>query len=97
VLLAFDLNLYIPISKNDENMQRAHERDAASKGKFWFRSHLAEVESTECNSKDAAGCTVHEHGEHFQEMTLLEILTGKGVFDLCLLWCDGATARKRSA
>ena len=28
VILAFDLNLYIPLSKVDENMARAHARDA---------------------------------------------------------------------
>lgn len=28
VILAFDLNLYIPLSKVDENMRRAHARDA---------------------------------------------------------------------
>lgn len=27
VILAFDLHLYIPISKNDENMARAHKRN----------------------------------------------------------------------
>ena len=37
VILAFDLNLYIPLSKVDENMARAHSRDAISSQKFWFR------------------------------------------------------------
>ena len=27
IILAFDLHLYIPISRLDENMQRAHARD----------------------------------------------------------------------
>jgi len=27
IILAFDLHLYIPISKLDENMRRAHARD----------------------------------------------------------------------
>lgn len=44
VILTFDLNLYIPISKVDTNMQRAHSRNAASKGKFFFRRHLAPLE-----------------------------------------------------
>lgn len=30
VILAFGLNLYIPLSKVDENMRRAHKRDAVS-------------------------------------------------------------------
>jgi len=44
VILTFDLNLYIPISRVDANMQRAHSRVAASKGKFFFRRHLAPLE-----------------------------------------------------
>jgi len=45
VILTFDLNLYIPISKVDANMQRAHSRNAAAKGKFFFRRHLAPLEA----------------------------------------------------
>jgi len=37
VILSFGLNLYIPISKVDENMQIAHRRDAVLKERFWFR------------------------------------------------------------
>mmetsp|Transcript_16985 Transcript_16985/g.22156 ORF Transcript_16985/g.22156 Transcript_16985/m.22156 type:complete len:310 (+) Transcript_16985:655-1584(+) len=44
VILAFDLNLYIPISRVDANMQRAHSRNAAHKGKFFFRRHMAPLE-----------------------------------------------------
>jgi len=44
VILAFDLNLYIPISKVDANMQRAHSRNATAKGKFFFRRHMAPLE-----------------------------------------------------
>ena len=44
VILAFDLNLYIPISRVDANMQRAHSRNSAAKGKFFFRRHMAPLE-----------------------------------------------------
>ena len=44
VILTFDLNLYIPISRVDANMQRAHSRNAAARGKFFFRRHLAPLE-----------------------------------------------------
>jgi len=44
VILSFDLNLYIPLSHVDANMQRAHSRDAARKGKFFFRRHMAPLE-----------------------------------------------------
>lgn len=33
VILAFDLNLYIPLSAVDENMKRAHVRDAVHQKK----------------------------------------------------------------
>ncbi|KAH7888688.1 glutamate-cysteine ligase-domain-containing protein [Phlebopus sp. FC_14] len=39
-ILAFNLNFYIPISKVDENMQRAQKRDAARSGKFFFRKNV---------------------------------------------------------
>jgi len=47
VILTFDLNLYIPLSKVDANMQRAHGRNAAVKGKFFFRRHMAPLEKGE--------------------------------------------------
>lgn len=36
VILAFDLNLYIPLSKVDDNMKRAHERDAVHQRKVCY-------------------------------------------------------------
>eukprot|EP00172_Hildenbrandia_rubra_P002640 Plantae.Rhodophyta-Hildenbrandia_rubra.ctg3638.p1 GENE.Plantae.Rhodophyta-Hildenbrandia_rubra.ctg3638~~Plantae.Rhodophyta-Hildenbrandia_rubra.ctg3638.p1 ORF type:complete len:732 (-),score=106.62 Plantae.Rhodophyta-Hildenbrandia_rubra.ctg3638:1155-3350(-) len=40
VIIAFDLNLYIPMSRVDSNMQKAAERDAARKGRFLFRKNI---------------------------------------------------------
>ena len=40
ILNHFDVNFMMPISKIDENMERAHERDAYYKGKFWFRTNI---------------------------------------------------------
>jgi hypothetical protein len=42
VLLFFDLNLYMPISKVDENCERARTREAAWRQKFWFRRRVTE-------------------------------------------------------
>ena len=39
VILSFDLNLYIPIQKIDENMETAHARNAVLEKKFWFRKN----------------------------------------------------------
>lgn len=44
VILTFDLNLYIPLSRVDANMQRAHSRNASHQGKFFFRRHMAPLE-----------------------------------------------------
>jgi glutamate--cysteine ligase catalytic subunit len=40
MVLSFSLNLYMPLSKVDENMATAQERDACRKGVFWFRRLL---------------------------------------------------------
>ena len=49
VFLAFDLAFYIPLSKVDENMKRAHQKDAINNLKFYFRKHIAppEIEDEE--------------------------------------------------
>ncbi len=54
VVLAFDLGFYIPLSKVDENMKRAHCRDAVTSQKFFFRRHIAppEITFSESSSSD---------------------------------------------
>eukprot|EP01038_Epipyxis_sp_PR26KG_P007917 gene7917-10747_t len=44
VVLAFDLALYIPLSKVDENMKRAHEKNAVNRERFFFRKYVAPPE-----------------------------------------------------
>jgi glutamate--cysteine ligase catalytic subunit len=39
-ILAFNLNFYMPISRVDENMQRAQKRNAAREGSFFFRKNV---------------------------------------------------------
>ncbi|KAG9046203.1 hypothetical protein FS837_004874 [Tulasnella sp. UAMH 9824] len=39
-ILSFGLNFYIPISKVDENMQRAQKRNALKDQRFWFRKNV---------------------------------------------------------
>jgi len=131
VILTFDLNLYVPLSRVDANMQRAHGRNAAVKGKFFFRRHMAPLEkgddgfqeqymsmfSTAVNGKKGGLPTVYSENNlgalnngtssagtssvdseegvsekrraapnasggaeenSFEEMTMAEIMTGKG-------------------
>ena len=39
-ILSFKWNLLMPISKIDENMKRAQERDAVLNQKFWWRKDI---------------------------------------------------------
>ncbi|KWU43246.1 glutamate-cysteine ligase catalytic subunit [Rhodotorula sp. JG-1b] len=39
-IMSLGLNFYLPISKVDENMHRAHRRDAINTQKFYFRKNL---------------------------------------------------------
>lgn len=111
VILTFDLNFYIPMSRVDANMQRAHSRNAAAKGKFFFRRHLAPLEEgddgfgvkyasmfsravngeTSTNpepemsddgvsrQRRQAPCAPGSEEENaFEEMTMAEIMKGKG-------------------
>ncbi|KAJ7132792.1 glutamate-cysteine ligase catalytic subunit [Mycena crocata] len=110
-ILSFNTNFYIPISKVDENMARAQQRDAAQSGKFYFRKdvrsrHQSAVSSAAssicgsgCNSpvngappvkdKKMRNCfpdpPLPENGvnvlpveEEYAEMTMNEIMNGKG-------------------
>mmetsp|Transcript_4773 Transcript_4773/g.7223 ORF Transcript_4773/g.7223 Transcript_4773/m.7223 type:complete len:774 (+) Transcript_4773:57-2378(+) len=106
VILAFDLNLYIPLSKVDENMKRAHERNAIGLGRsFYWRMHMAPrdensssdkktdapfdgnlvtngtaFEKKECNngSHDYNHDSCSQDNIGFEEMTVNEIMMGKG-------------------
>eukprot|EP00978_Attheya_sp_CCMP212_P021837 scaffold64187_cov57-Attheya_sp.AAC.1 len=116
VILTFDLNLYIPLSRVDANMQRAHSRNAAAKGKFFFRRHMAPLEkgddgfgvkyssmfSRAANGQDTPSGSKHDEDDDddgdgvsrqrrnapfapgsneenaYEEMTMAEIMTGKG-------------------
>ena len=117
VILTFDLNLYIPLSRVDANMQRAHSRNAAAKGKFFFRRHMAPLEegddgygvrynsmfSRSVNGKESASNTTSsrfgdelddegvsrqrrtapfasgsDEENSYEEMTMTEIMCGKG-------------------
>ena len=58
-ILCFDLNLYMPITKVDENMQTAQKRDAARKEKFYFRRN---VFSSQSSSATSSSSSVDENG-----------------------------------
>ena len=64
-ILFFGINLYLPMSLNDVNMDRAHHVDAVLKEKFFFR-------------KTWRNCTVADQiPEEIHELTVEEIFCGK--------------------
>jgi glutamate--cysteine ligase catalytic subunit len=56
-ILSFNLNLYIPISKVDENMGRAQRRDASVSGRFYFRKDVFPSPSQRTPSSSVSSCS----------------------------------------
>ncbi|XP_019628560.1 PREDICTED: glutamate--cysteine ligase catalytic subunit-like [Branchiostoma belcheri] len=79
VILFYNLNFLIPMSKVDENMQEAQKRDAVRQGLFWFRkevlppykSGLAAGSDSQCNGG------WKEDDKEYTKMTINEIINGK--------------------
>lgn len=53
-ILTFDLNLYMPISKVDENMQKAQKRNAAREESFYFRKNVFATGSSTVSSSSSS-------------------------------------------
>ena len=68
-ILYFDLNLYIPLSKVDENFKSAHARDAIHTKKFWWRKQIKTC------TIDVKSLNVEDE---YELQTIAEILCGKG-------------------
>ncbi|KAH7916569.1 glutamate-cysteine ligase-domain-containing protein [Hygrophoropsis aurantiaca] len=110
-ILAFNLNFYMPISKVDENMGRAQQRDAVRSGKFYFRKSVlppGQTTPTPSTPSSSGSCSPIEWSgngipvkekklrncfpplarppcvedgpieDEYEEMTIDEILNGKG-------------------
>lgn len=75
VILTFQLNFLIPLSKVDENLSKAQKRDAVLNEKFWFRTDL-----TTCESPPEAAAYMAEccNPCNYTLMTVNEIINGKG-------------------
>ncbi|KAJ1902329.1 glutamate--cysteine ligase [Kickxella alabastrina] len=76
-MLAFnDINMYIPVTKMDINMQRAHSRDAVLNEKFYFRRNiLGDNKLPESESKPESQLT-SDSEEDVVEMSANEIVNG---------------------
>jgi glutamate--cysteine ligase catalytic subunit len=62
IIISYGLNFYMPLSKVDNNMAKAHKRDAVRTEKFAFRKNIHE---------QGADCECEEY-------TINEIINGKG-------------------
>ncbi|POM64164.1 Glutamate-cysteine ligase catalytic subunit [Phytophthora palmivora] len=78
VILTFDLNLYTPLSKVNENMEAAHRVNAVLDEKFHFRCHMAPPEVDDCGSQGS--CHLHDDPDRCEPMTIAEIMLGKGSY-----------------
>lgn len=88
VILSFQLNLLLPISKVDENMIEAQKRDAVKRCKFWFRKDIislksppeaaACVEAIGCSSDNCTAKSETPIDESCVLMSINEIINGKG-------------------
>ncbi|KAB0804942.1 hypothetical protein PPYR_01912 [Photinus pyralis] len=76
VILSYQLNFIIPISKVDENMQNAQKRGACLNQTFWFRkditTQVSPPEANECCKKGYVNCC-----DAFEPMTISQIINGK--------------------
>jgi len=85
VINDFEINLSLPISLNDINIARAHQRDAVTEQKFWFRRYIVDINSEYTQNMASLNswkisCEDFKSGEFtdsdFVEMTLVGILIG---------------------
>uniref|UniRef100_A0A6M2DFZ2 Glutamate--cysteine ligase n=1 Tax=Xenopsylla cheopis TaxID=163159 RepID=A0A6M2DFZ2_XENCH len=77
VILSYQLNFVIPISKVDENMQKAQKRNACREQRFWFRSDITSKNSSssqQCALSSDSSCSVKRE---YELMSVDEIINGK--------------------
>eukprot|EP01113_Clastostelium_recurvatum_P035345 TRINITY_DN4915_c0_g1_i2.p1 TRINITY_DN4915_c0_g1~~TRINITY_DN4915_c0_g1_i2.p1 ORF type:complete len:555 (-),score=106.70 TRINITY_DN4915_c0_g1_i2:8-1672(-) len=87
VISSFDLNFYIPLSKVDENMKRAHNRGAVTDERFYFRKNISK------DKDDAPGQSVEDE---YTTRTINEIMNGtqdgfQGLIPLMHMYLDSVS------
>lgn len=107
LLSTYNVNFIIPMSMGDENMARAHKRDAVLTERFLFRKNIIQSGYKELDL-DKTGYLISNlknsaKKEEVAEMTMVEILEGKpdieykGIFPLLeemIDSCDGTEKDK---
>jgi len=79
VILSYGLDFYIPISKVEEGMDRAHTRDAVLNQKFWFRRNVfpPRRESSRPGTPRGSRPGTPPSRAEYEEMTINEIINGQ--------------------
>ena len=81
VILSFGLDFYIPISKVEEGMRRAHKRDAVLQERFWFRRNVFPVGGKKSQPGTPRGSRSASPGlgtgAEWDEMSINEIINGQ--------------------
>lgn len=80
VILSYNLNFLIPISKVDENMKNSQLRNACLEQKFWFRKSIDGVKCDGKNITISKQCENAKFCEEYELMTINEIMNGKDNF-----------------
>lgn len=95
VILSYQLDFLIPISKVDENMQTSQKRGAVLTEKFWFKKNITGTPVAQTNNigADQSHSEINNHdNEHdamtdnngmddeYELMTIDQIINGKGHF-----------------
>lgn len=77
VILSYQLDFLIPISKVDENMQTSQKRGAVLTEKFWFKKNItgAKDQPNNHNNEQTNGLDAE-----YELMTIDQIINGKGGF-----------------
>lgn len=61
-ILSFGLNFYMPLTKVDENMHRAHRRDAVNTQTFWFRKEVYRTRNRHASRSNSVDMTRSANG-----------------------------------
>lgn len=78
VILSYHLNFLIPISKVDENMQKAQKRNAYRDERFWFRKNINSKSVNSTNHNDSMTNGETNVDDEYELMTIDQIINGNG-------------------
>lgn len=84
VILSFQLDFLLPISKVDHNMKVGQKRNACLGEKFWFKKNITKKKDKQSNGVDVmanGGATTNgttvEDDDEYELMTVDQIINGK--------------------